>query len=1722
VSDDSGALSAALSALSALAERVAAGERPEALVVSLLPRATRETLRRCAVPACFDRGLYERRLRGGRTGPQLDELVKLGQVERVHPSSQWYRVAAHLHTGSLESWWSVGEDRSCPPKALRAFAAELVTDHEAEENQPELLRQLLLATDSATARRRFEELFDSAYLRFELGRCQDLLQAVLAPDRDRFVRPGLRASCEQRWWRLQARSMWAADYQQTSSYQSRPAAEAALLELLEPDPGGPRLVQVCGPGGYGKTMQLRWFVARQCLAHVPPVPCARVDCDGLDADVLTEHPWLLLLPMAEQLNRQLPDEPFRELLIQHERYREALRSPGQRGTAVVDLTNRDLLAADRDDVVARFVAELGSDRAPSDVPVVLLLDTLEEVAWRPPDGLEWVLGLLRQILQVPRVRVVLSSRVDIAARLEAARSGRFAELFPSARTVELRPFEPAEARRYLAGRRIRPELMDAVIRSAEGMPFILALYADLGDGLTDTDIDQDRQLGDGPWVAYLVGRGLGKIRNETARWLLCLGVVLRQLTFDLFTEVLAPQAGRAAQPVPDPEELPALWEELLEHARTSPAWLEIPVGSPTRLVINPNARGPLRNHLLRKGILAPEALRNLHQRAAEYHDRLATGMAGDDQWQAATREALYHRFQLGEDDDFRAALDGWWRAVEAAHDRGRDDLADELVEDLLSAERSGDLSGPGAGLQVPVLTPRMHYHAHLGRAWLLTQRANGQPDTAATRTWGKVEAELKEAAALAAGGQGVSDPRYTLLRAQQLAAAGRYGEAVDVAEELTGSLAGVPGTVRRDALLVQADALVSQPGGHSAQRAVARYHQAHEQARLHGGAVEVALRVAEYWLGAGSPREAVTWCDRAERDAGIQGPGDAVSWVVELTRARALLVLGRPAEALAALSRRSEAAPAEADLPAGVPVPLPPGPAGAAGTPPPRLRYVIGQALLMLRRPVDAIEALRGAVSAGGARAGEDAGWAVSVALLEASAHGALLDFDEALGCLDRAGGQALSDEHAVAVEVARGRFYLHAVGDLGRAAAALDALRLDGLRRGSRTWTNAVLSRAELAVARDEADAARTILQDAVTAVERPGVPVRLRARAVLWRASLLPDGQRHLPALREALADVEPAARLPLLGHLPWRWRPAEVDGAERGRWEVWLGEARSAQLGVDARAPRRADDGAVLDLSEAAFGALLGADPGDLPARAATQLAARDPYVWWDVLTTFRGTGGDPAALAGSLPGFLDRYQDRYGVLAGAYRLQLAIRLPAGPPATSAPAAEPGPSAAAARRAWLEGARRQLTAPGLLPSRWQAQLYETLARHGAPAADIEDGGTQQHASAAAALWTRLGDTRRRDLGVRSTGVGPPRSAVTPHPGEAVLQLAASGGVITVSGRIGGRRLVGSRQVPVLHSAGAMSRAQLVELLLAPGAERVREWVVDLSEQLGAVPDGTDVRVEATDPLVAALPWESLLYAAGTPLAAHQAVGCLYRGVVGSAYLGQPPPAPAGVDGQPDDRQQARVLAVWPVANNLRRLRGIGAAVDMARNAYRAHNVEVIDWTNRRGQTGADVVHILAPVEIEPGTRAPVIDLGGETRLRIAELDRLVRRETRGAPLVILDIPQTTNPVESAHQLLRRNELAHRLVALGNVPAILCPTQLGSGTTGYGREPGPVSGQLGALVARGIATRRAPAEIWHDLRAEAHAPPAGRRSAAGIDLALGATVLFSHGRPRRPPAEP
>src|SRR5262245_499358 len=331
-----------------LGERLRA-QGPGAVLFEVLPQTVREALRGCAAQRTFDRSLYDEVLRP-QDGPSLDELLEAGHVKPAEGETERYRLTAVMQEPAFAGWWAgMGRTPVEPPipQPLRDLAAA-AAGHEAGRPLDRL--DTLLLSDQAAARSLFVELYDAADQGHDLSRCQVLLDVLQSPYRLPLLGQDLlELQCDRSAY-LGARSLWSSDYYESASYVSRPMLEQALEGLLQGRGG--RALQLHAAGGMGKSMLLRWFIARRCVPAPDRIPCAGIDFDFTASAGAIRHPWLLLVEMAAQLDPQLPYGPFQDLLFSYAPYRILLRRATEAPTNLE--TPLSAVGVDGADVRARF------------------------------------------------------------------------------------------------------------------------------------------------------------------------------------------------------------------------------------------------------------------------------------------------------------------------------------------------------------------------------------------------------------------------------------------------------------------------------------------------------------------------------------------------------------------------------------------------------------------------------------------------------------------------------------------------------------------------------------------------------------------------------------------------------------------------------------------------------------------------------------------------------------------------------------------------------------------------------------------------------------------------------------------------------------------------------------------------------------------------------------------------------------------------------------------------------------------------------------------------------------------------------------------------------------------------------------------------------------------------------------------------------------------------
>ena len=855
------------------------------------------------------------------------------------------------------------------------------------------------------------------------------------------------------------------------------------------------------------------LVARYCVTAAADIPCARIDFNVVNPVNLARYPWLLLLEVADQLDRRWPRRVFERL----DRFMP-YRSLAKRMTS--ELTReagRGLDGMNAEDierqVTEMFVRRLNG--AADNRPIVLIVDTLEEVILGSAGGPERLIRLLATLLrECPALRLVLAGRYDLRERAAEA----MAELEP-AESVRLTDFAPEQVIAYLADIRgiTDPAMHAAVISRTHGQPFLVALLANFVEDQPDTTPEELLNYRE-PLTHFLIDRVIQRIADPNVRWLVRYGVVPRRLRFDDLTAVMGKLMARSrsgpgkwddprddrhhlrgrddvfpfGDPPKDEAALADVWQQLLTYA-ARPSWVS-PADDGQSVVFHPNVREPMRDLISQRQVFRElhDAFRRQFVRLAEENPASRT---------AYLREAVYHRVQL---DDPGAT--GFWRA-EVIRCRNSCDLdgMDELAGELLRDDYTDENGLPRRRSNgEPVLPYRALADAHVFQAYVAAERARAVQAGASDPLWSAAARSLSHAALVRgrAAEPLAASALEAALQAAWLVAESKPAEAVALAQD---ALAGASNDNRVDLLRVIGDAhaaLGDAPDGSS-------YRAALELADELGRADQqdaIARSLASQSEAQGRLDKAVEWISRLAKSTTGTMAGAKRAW--QVGRARLLIDCYQPAAALRSLEDARAS-----DLAAVVEVAL--------------LR---AEAYRLLGRASHALGELQAATSAAGLKPTSDSyPHLAQIHQLRGVVLGEMLAGDKAEDSFQLAiglwGEIGFSDGHPECAHLYH-RFLIRDVGDLAAAAQVVRPVP-EAAGELALRWNEDT----------DELFAAMKLPdRPQLTESQLAGLSPRQAARAIAARlAHSWPQYRHLLPALTDALGRIRPpSARLLVLDEL------------------------------------------------------------------------------------------------------------------------------------------------------------------------------------------------------------------------------------------------------------------------------------------------------------------------------------------------------------------------------------------------------------------------------------------------------------------------------------------------------------------------------------------------------------------------------------------------------------
>jgi peptidoglycan hydrolase-like protein with peptidoglycan-binding domain/tetratricopeptide (TPR) repeat protein len=1115
----------------------------------------RATLARAALLRMFDEATYRAVLRTDGA-VSLRRLHELGGAELLPGGDAKYRVHSGLRDVAWASWYTGTATRAVPAE-LRAFAGR-IAGHSGLP-APDRLRALLLVDEARTMDVLASE-FEACVQRMDLAGCRNLLDALADPLLRPHVSKRLLARCNELTRVLTARELHRSAFLSAARYLSRPALEAGLDRLLD---GGPHVLRLVGSGGYGKTTLLRWFISRRCVE--PGIPCALVDLDVVDSVNAARYPFLIALEIAHQLNGQLTGAPFEELLREHGSFRRLLiRQAGALGPADTPILGTETAQISAEEVRERFLAVFAD--LPPDEPVVIVVDTLEEAALQQDGDVDQLANLLVELRSRTVVRLVLSGR---HTRTEDGIRG-FRRLAASTPQCQVGAFESAESRKYLASTRgiERDDLISAIVLRVHGVPWQLALYADVVKRYPDITVAALNGLD--PGVAWAVDRVVARIHSGVVQWLIRYGSIPRRLSRGFAEEVLLPRiiesmTGSALDhperdPVP-PGAAPvfpvgafdgdfdAVWNRLVGYAARS-SWVWIIPGMPETIEFEVPLREAMRT------LVRAQPIHDVLRRdAIRYYESVADRSPD---WVTPTIETMYHRFRL---DGFPAA-EQWYGAVAQAWRDNRPDWVVRLSEDLLGPDYLDDREPVELRPGLPLVEDELVSAAHAERAWALATIARNRNASGDDLLWSRVERSIAAVANLPVA----PGPRLRLIAADAALSIARNRP--DAAARLLGD-ADLRGLAAEEIAIVNrvlADALGAL-GDLDGRRM--RLIAALDHAESPASAAENLGQLAAYELTIGHLDHAEA---RTAQAIGLHPPASEPAGLRRL-RIQVAMGLGRPATALRL--------------------------AAEDGFEQERIT-----ALVALGRAPEAVDLCTKAMNEVADRSRH-----AELLVLRGLASAELFDVDRALDDFLRARSeytQSVDHERAGLACVRAAELMLRKIGNLREAEHLLDEAMGMPLHRGGDAWRAVMLVRAELDALRGNRDSAARRAASVLDSLDATTPPSRF-VDVVLAALPAAPAlAETWLPALTEQLTRITPpSARLAAIGTL------------DRVAWTPW-----GAQLaGVvfdgsddDVEAPPgEPADAAWLDLRRAHLHRVAGQEDHAVRlATAATEVLGKDTFL------------------------------------------------------------------------------------------------------------------------------------------------------------------------------------------------------------------------------------------------------------------------------------------------------------------------------------------------------------------------------------------------------------------------------------------------------------------------------------------------------------------------------
>jgi hypothetical protein len=634
--------------------------------------------------------------------PPFETFIASSEVEPVIGYPGRFSIVERVRSQHLLQWNSQPDDRARWAHTL----AEVLDPSDPIEDLDR--SQVLFLADQKLARAALIKAFDAADSADDIAKCSALVQLVTSTIQ-LFGDDQSRALLNEMRSRSQARNLFFAEFYQSARYYPRPIDDEIRRFAQATDDQW--IFHLHATGGMGKTMLLRRMISHEWVLGLRHVPCAWLDFDYLEVSTVLQHPALLGLAMAAQWNEQLEQpvfgsfldpslQPLASLLFRNRgdasvrglttqtldnrsrnQYRAGLSNPMRCGMLAGAVPPRTFEERAQRMSQASILLSYWTDKLPdaiaampADRPVLLVLDTLEEASLQHGQELLETLRLLAILRQQTQklakergrppvnLRLVLSGRHQLGKEHVPEFKTEFANQYVEHRLTGL---EDTEARAFLdqeirenAHSAHRAELIEAMVRKSEGIPFNLSLFAEWANNDDRLDANTVVQSEDVS-TAMLIERIIKRIPYQPLRWIIRYGVVPRNLSRDFLRDVMREPlldalSGRASsEGVDKPDsateqdvwkeepnftfDADVLWDQHVVRYASERSWMT-PGELPQQVAFRSDILQPMRRLLGKQPIFE-----RLHERSRDW---FGAQMGDPSTWSVATIERLYHEVQL--------------------------------------------------------------------------------------------------------------------------------------------------------------------------------------------------------------------------------------------------------------------------------------------------------------------------------------------------------------------------------------------------------------------------------------------------------------------------------------------------------------------------------------------------------------------------------------------------------------------------------------------------------------------------------------------------------------------------------------------------------------------------------------------------------------------------------------------------------------------------------------------------------------------------------------------------------------------------------------------------------------------------------------------------------------------------------------------------------------------